>query len=58
MPESEAPPTRDSGGPCVACGKAIKPGHLYVVAGPCHVACKPPARLNVERVREAARTAS
>ncbi len=42
--------------PCVVCGLAIKPGHLYVVAGPVHVVCRPPARLDVQRVAQAART--
>lgn len=41
--------------PCVVCGKEIRPGFLYIVSGPCHVACRPPARLNVENLRAAAR---
>ncbi len=46
---------RDAGGPCVVCGKAIRPGHLYVVEGPAHVVCRPPPRLDVARVERAAR---
>ena len=41
---------------CAACGREILPGQLYVVEGPVHVACKPPARLNVAKVERAART--
>lgn len=41
--------------PCAVCGKAILPGFLYVAEGPAHVVCKPPARLDVQRVAQAAR---
>lgn len=41
--------------PCVVCKRGILPGHLYVVSGPAHVVCRPPARLDVRRVAEAAK---
>lgn len=40
---------------CEVCGRAIAAGQLYVVAGPRHVACRPPARLDVQRIAAAAR---
>lgn len=41
--------------PCRVCGREILPGHLYVIDGPCHVVCRPPPRLDVAKVAEAAR---
>lgn len=48
-------PVRAEPRPCAVCGHEISRGQLYVVAGPVHVACRPPARLDVDRMREAAR---
>lgn len=44
--------------PCVVCKKAVQPGQLWIPrrSGPTHVYCDPPARLDVERVTQAART--
>jgi hypothetical protein len=41
--------------PCKVCKREIVPGQLYVVAGPHHVFCDPPARLDVAKVAQAAR---
>jgi len=43
--------------PCVVCQREIQAGQLYVVGepGPCHVFCRPPSRLDVQRVEQAAR---
>lgn len=41
---------------CVDCGREIVAGQLYLVRGPRHVFCRPPARLDVQRVAKAAQT--
>lgn len=41
--------------PCRICKREIQPGQLYLAAGPVHVACSPPARLDVARMAAAAR---
>ncbi len=53
--ESPLPyPVRAEPRPCAVCLKLIQPGQLYV-AGPAHVVCRPPPRVDVERLRAAAR---
>lgn len=41
--------------PCVVCGRDIAPGQLYLVRGPTHVVCTPPARVDVKALAAAAR---
>jgi hypothetical protein len=47
-------PERAEPRPCKVCKRPIQGGQLYVVAGPRHVICKPPKRLDVARMRKAA----
>lgn len=41
--------------PCEVCKRPIIGGQLYVIDGPCHVACRPPARLDVAKVTRTVR---